>query len=400
LQPAFSQGYIPPPPLTTSTNQNDQIANNNNNNNPSTANTIGSSSGSGQSQLNQGQQPPTFTITPSQTTSCSQEVNQARAASDQAPSASKSLASDDCKSLTQFGNSQDKTNSQQQQQPDSSNCNTKFMVGCGSINSNNTTTPNQSPQTNTPETTSTGGSTGSTSFSPNQPFTTLNPNTNPRGGTVNQLANPTDFNYQTNPEKRFVDISKDPTQKINSMVTNSFGQGVPNIPISIQVKDPDGKTAFLSTGNTDNDGKNVVSFPVNTTGTWTALVVISSSPAVGGPFSDQITWNAISGSTSSNLTSLVNLARTIVTLSDDPREQIITTVKDPTGKGVKDIALRIKLTNPDAVSTTFSRITDANGVDQFVIPVDKVGNWVAKLTLIDPNGKTVPIVDVGWKAVP
>ena len=56
LQPAFSQGYIPPPPLTTSTNQNDQIANNNNNNNPSTANTIGSSSGSGQSQLNQGQQ--------------------------------------------------------------------------------------------------------------------------------------------------------------------------------------------------------------------------------------------------------------------------------------------------------------------------------------------------------
>jgi hypothetical protein len=228
----------------------------------------------------------------------------------------------------------------------------------------------------------------------------LNPNTNPRGGTVNQLANPTDFNYQTNPEKRFVDISKDPTQKINSMVTNSFGQGVPNIPISIQVKDPDGKTAFLSTGNTDNDGKNVVSFPVNTTGTWTALVVISSSPAVGGPFSDQITWNAISGSTSSNLTSLVNLARTIVTLSDDPREQIITTVKDPTGKGVKDIALRIKLTNPDAVSTTFSRITDANGVDQFVIPVDKVGNWVAKLTLIDPNGKTVPIVDVGWKAVP
>ena len=341
LQPAFSQGYIPPPPLTTSTNQNDQIANNNNNNNPSTANTIGSSSGSGQSQLNQGQQ----------------------------------------------------------QQPDS-NCNTKFMVGCGSINSNNTTTPNQSPQTNTPETTSTGGSTGSTSFSPNQPFSTQNPNTNLGGGTTNQIANPTAFNYQTNPATPSVDISKDPTQKINSLVTNSFGQGVANIPISIQVKDPDGKTAFLSTGKTDNDGKNVVSFPVKTAGTWTALVVISSSPAAGGPFSDQITWNAISGLNQSNLTSLVNLARTIVTLSDDPREQIITTVKDPTGKGVKDIALRIKLTNPDAVSTTFSRITDANGVDQFVIPVDKVGNWVAKLTLIDPNGKTVPIVDVGWKAVP
>ena len=341
LQTAYSQGYIPPPPSTTSTNQNDRIANNNNNNNPSTANTIGSSSSSGQSQLNQ----------------------------------------------------------RQQQQPNS-NSNTVSMVGHGSINPDNTTsTTNQPPQTSTSETPNTG-SIGSNSFKPNQPFTTLNPNTNLGGGTTNQIANPTAFNYQTNPATPSVDISKDPTQKINSLVTNSFGQGVPNIPISIQVKDPDGKTAFLSTGNTDNDGKNVVSFPVNTTGTWTALVVISSSPAVGGPFSDQITWNAISGSTSSNLTSLVNLARTIVTLSDDPREQIITTVKDPAGKGVKDIALRIKLTNPDAVSTTFSRITDANGVDQFVIPVDKVGNWVAKLTLIDPNGKTVPIVDVGWKAIP
>src|SRR6476646_207165 len=341
LQLAFSQGYIPPPPSTTSTNQNDQIANNNNNNNPSTANTIGSSSGSGQSQLNQGQQ----------------------------------------------------------QQPDS-NCNTKFMVGCGSINLGNTTsTTNQPPQTSTSETPNTG-SIGSNSFKPNQPFSTQNPNTNLGGGTTNQIANPTAFNYQTNPATPSVDISKDPTQKINTMVTNSFGQGVPNIPISIQVKDPDGKTAFLSTGKTDNDGKNVVSFPVNTTGTWTALVVISSSPAAGGPFSDQISWNAISGLDSSNLTALVNLARTIVTLSDDPREQIITTVKDPAGKGVKDIALRIKLTNPDAVSTTFSRITDVNGVDQFVIPVDKVGNWVAKLTLIDPNGKTVPITDVAWKAVP
>jgi hypothetical protein len=46
-------GYIPPPqPLTTSTTQKDQIANNNN---PSTSNTISNSSG--QSQLNQGQQP-------------------------------------------------------------------------------------------------------------------------------------------------------------------------------------------------------------------------------------------------------------------------------------------------------------------------------------------------------
>jgi hypothetical protein len=334
-------GYIPPPPTTTTTTtQNDQIANNNNNNNPSTSNTIGSSIG--QSQLNPGQQHPDSTC----------------------------------------------------------NTNTVAMINCGSINPDKTTTTNPSPQTNTSETTNTGGSIGSNSFSPNQPFTTLNPTTNLGGGSTNQLANPTAFNYQTNPATPSVDISKDPTQKINSAVTNSFGQGVPNIPISIQVKDPSGKTAFLSTDKTDNDGKNMVSFPVKTAGTWTANVVISSSAAVGGPFSDQITWNAISGETQSNLTSLVNLARTIVTLSDDPREQILTTVKDPTGKGVKDIALTIKLTNPDAVSKTFSRITDANGVDEFVIPVDKVGNWVATLTLIDPNGKTVPITDVAWKAIP
>ncbi len=272
------------------------------------------------------------------------------------------------------------TSTQQQQQPDSNNCNTKFMVGCGStINPDKTTTSNPT----------------------NQPSTTIqNPTTNLGGGPTNQLVNPTAFNYQTNPATPSVDISKNPTQKISSAVTNSFGQGVPNIPVIIQVKDPAGKTAFLSTDKTDNNGKNVVSFPVKTAGTWTALVVISSNATVGGPFSDQITWNAISGGTHSNLTSLVNLARTIVTLSDDPREQIITTVKDPTGKGVKDIALRIKLTNPDAVSTTFSRITDANGVDQFVIPVDKVGNWVATLTLKDPNGETVPITDVAWKAIP
>jgi hypothetical protein len=55
LQPAFSQGYIPPS-LTTSTTKNDQIANNNNNNNPSPENTIANSS-SGQSQLNQEQKP-------------------------------------------------------------------------------------------------------------------------------------------------------------------------------------------------------------------------------------------------------------------------------------------------------------------------------------------------------
>jgi len=291
----------------------------------------------------------------------------------------------------------------QQQQPDSSNCNTVLMVGCGSTNPNKTTTTtstNQPPQTSTPETSNTG-SAGSNNFSSNQPFTTTqNPNTNLGGGTANQLVNPTAFNYQINPETPSVDISKDPTQKINSVVTNSFGQGVPNIPVSIQVKDPTGKTAALFTGKTDNDGKNVVSLPVKTAGTWTAFVAISSSPAVGGIFGDKITWNAISGMNPSNLTAVVNLPRTTVVLSDDPRQQILTTVKDPTGKGVKDVALTIKLTNPDAISKTFSRITDANGVDEFVIPVDKVGNWVATLTMIDPNGKTVPITDVAWKAIP
>ena len=96
------------------------------------------------------------------------------------------------------------------------------------------------------------------------------------------MVNPNAFNYQTNPEKRFVDISKDPTQKINSLVTNSFGQGVPNLSVSIQVKDPTGNTAATFAGKTDNNGKNVVSFPIKTAGTWTALVAISSSAATGG----------------------------------------------------------------------------------------------------------------------
>lgn len=303
-------------------------------------------------------------------------------------------------------NEQPNQGQQQQQQQPGSNCNTNLMIGCGSINPSNTTTttPNQSPpQGNTPSTTNTGGITGSNSFSPNQPFTPLNPNTNIGGGTTNQLVNPNAFNYQVNPATPSVDISKDPTQKINSQVTNSFGQGVADIPVSIQVKDPTGNTAALFTGKTDNDGKNVVSFPVKTEGTWTAIVAISTSPAEGGPFGDQITWNAVSGLNlnSSNLTALVNLPRTTVVLSDDPREQILTTVKDPAGNGVKDIALRIKITNPDAVSKTYSRITDANGVDQFIIPIDKAGKWVATLTMVDPtNGKTVPIVSVGWNAIP
>ena len=149
----------------------------------------------------------------------------------------------------------------------------------------------------------------------------------------------------------------------------------------------------------------MVSVPVKTPGTWLTHVEISNIAASTSPFPSPFStytlkWNSVSGSTSSNLKALVNLPRTTVILPDDPRQQILTTVKDSAGKGVKDIALTIKITNPDAVSKTFSRITDANGVDQFVIPIDKVGNWVATITMIDPNGKTVPVADVAWKAIP
>jgi hypothetical protein len=337
LQPAFSQGYIPPPPLTTSTNQNDQIANNNNNN-PSTSNTIGSSS-SGQSQLNQGQQ---------------QQPN----------------SNCNTKFMVGCGSTNPTTTSTQQQLPNS-NCNTKFMVGCGSTN---------------PTTAGPGSTMQNERMCDPGPCNPPSPTFNI---TINNTTLPT------------VDISKDPTQKITSIVTNGFGQGAPNLLVVLQVKDPAGKIVGTFSGKTDNDGKNVISVPVKTPGTWSADVEISNIAASPRPFfTTTYTWNAVSGFTSSNLEALVNLPRTTVILSNDPRQQILTTVKDPAGKGVKDIALTIKITNPDSVSKTFSRITDANGVDQFVIPVDKVGNWVATLTMIDPNGKTVPITDVAWKAIP
>ena len=54
------------------------------------------------------------------------------------------------------------TNSTQQQHPDSTcNTNTVAMINCGSINPDKTTTTNPYPQTNTSETTNTGGSIGS-----------------------------------------------------------------------------------------------------------------------------------------------------------------------------------------------------------------------------------------------
>jgi hypothetical protein len=42
--------------------------------------------------------------------------------------------------------------------------------------------------------------------------------------------------------------------------------------------------------------------------------------------------------TTSNLSVLVNLPRTTIIISDDPRQQILSTVKDPDGKGVKDVS--------------------------------------------------------------
>ena len=172
LQPAFSQGYIPPPPpLTTSTNQNDQIANNNNNN-PFTSNTIGSSSG--QSQLNQGQQ----------------------------------------------------------QQLPNSNCNTKFMVGCGITNPTTTSTQQQLPNSNC-----------NTKFMVGCGIT--NPTTAGPGSTMQNEricdpgpCNPPSptFNMETNTTLPTVDISKDPTQKITTIVTNGFGQGVPNLLVVLQVE--------------------------------------------------------------------------------------------------------------------------------------------------------------------
>jgi hypothetical protein len=208
------------------------------------------------------------------------------------------------------------------QQP-GSNCNTTLMVNCMDSNPSNTTTSTNLPsQTNTPDTTNTGSSTGSNSFDPNQSSTPINPSTNLGGGTDNQSANSPAYNYQINPATTSVEISKDPTQKINLKVTNSFGQGVPDIPVTMLVKDPDGKATAEFSGKTDSDGKNVFSFPVKTAGTWTALVVISSSKTVGGPFIDHITWNAMSDPTSH-----ITVFTSISNFPDDSRFNVCVTIK-------------------------------------------------------------------------
>ena len=239
--------------------------------------------------------------------------------------------------------------------------------------------------------------TGTENANPDETGTgTNNPLAN-RG--VNQLVNPTAFNYQTNPASSTVDITKDPNQKINSVVTNSFGQGVPNIAIDVKVKDPANVEKTIS-GITDNDGKSVITVPITTPGKYSALVTIKSSAGVGGPFTDTISWEAIKSAAPTTLKTSFNLARTTVDLSDDPRQQILTTVKDPAGKGVKDIPLTIKLTNADGISKTFSRITDSNGVDEFVTPVDKEGKWSATVIVIGQDGKPLAPVSLTWNAIP
>ena len=131
-------------------------------------------------------------------------------------------------------------------------------------------------------------------------------------------------------------------------------------------------------------------------------MLIKSSAVVGGPFTDKISWNAITGASPApnKVTAESKIAYQTVDLSDDPRQQILTTIKDATGKGVKDVPLTIKLTNADGISKTFSRITDVNGVDEFVTPVDKKGKWSASINILGPDGKTIQTNNVAWKAIP
>jgi hypothetical protein len=141
-------GYIPPPqPLTTSTTQKDQIANNNN---PSTSNTISNSSG--QSQLNQGQQPNSNCNTiamvecgsfnPSKTTSTPTLTTTTPTQGQQPNSNCNTIAMVECGSFnpskTTSTPTLTTTTPTQGQQPNS-NCNTIAMVECGSFNPSKTT---------------------------------------------------------------------------------------------------------------------------------------------------------------------------------------------------------------------------------------------------------------------
>lgn len=284
--------------------------------------------------------------------------------------------------IDNFGNDSQSSGAGSADESQSSSDETSSSNG-GSANTNPGETAKGSDNTNPGETSSNIG--------------TNNPSQKP--DIRNQLVNPNAFNYQTNPATPTVDISKDPNQKVNSAVTNSFGQGVENIDIDIKVKDPANVEKTIS-GKTDKDGKSIITIPITTPGKYSAVVTIKSSPAVGGPFTDTITWDAIKGAAPAALTTDVKLARTTVVLSDDPRQQILTTVKDAAGKGVKDVPLTIKLTNADGLSKTFSRITDSKGIDEFVTPIDKEGKWSATITVIGLDGKPLSPISVAWKVIP
>lgn len=226
--------------------------------------------------------------------------------------------------------------------------------------------------------------------------TTKSSNDNP----VNQLVNPTAFSYEVNPERSTVDISKDPNQRINIAVTNSFGQGVGNIEIAGTITDPKGHNTPFFAVKTDSSGKFVLNVQSTIPGKYKVQVIIKSSPSVGGPFKDTVSWDAITGGIPTKITSESKIARQTVDLSDDPRQQILTTVKDSSEKGVKDIPLTITLTNADGISKTFSRITDANGIDEFVTPVDKEGKWSAIINIIGSDGMIIQTNNVAWNTIP
>ena len=220
------------------------------------------------------------------------------------------------------------------------------------------------------------------------------------------MVNPNAYTYQTNPAENSVTISGvvPGSQQINTIVKNSFGQGVADIPVEVQVKDPSDKTSTLN-GKTDTNGKNQINVPVDKAGTWTADVTINSPASAGGPFKDTISWEAVNTLTTppppqSTLEYDSKIAYSTVAISNDPRQQILTTVKDSDGTGVKDVELTIKLTNPDGQSATFSRITDANGVDEFVTPIQKEGTWKAVVNVEDKTGNMAFTKDHTWTATP
>ena len=221
------------------------------------------------------------------------------------------------------------------------------------------------------------------------------------------LVNPNAYTYQTNPAENSIIISgvAPASQKINTIVKNSFGQGVADIPIEVQVKDPMDKASTFN-GKTDTNGRNQIEVPVDKEGTWTAEVSINSPPEAGGPFKDTISWEAVNllnttppPQQTSTLEYDSKIAYPTVDIINDPRQQILTTVKNSSGVGVKDVELTIKLTNPDSQSATFSRITDANGVDEFVTPVEKNGTWNAVVSVKDMEGKESFKKEHSWTAI-